>query len=168
MTEPGSALSDVPDVRKSITVPVSVDIAFRIFAERPIEWIPAGHTFIRNPQSITMEPWAGGRFYERGADGTEIIRGTLVTWAAPERIVMTWRIGANWQPVADDEKASLIEVDFLSVGAAATEVVVTNTQLYRHGELAGIIRSALDRPGPGETLQQYAEAVARYAAPTQA
>jgi hypothetical protein len=64
MTGPGNAAADEPDVRKSVTVPVSVDQALRIFTERPMEWIPAAHTFISDPESITLEPRAGGRFYE--------------------------------------------------------------------------------------------------------
>ena len=43
---------------------------------------------------------------------------------------------------------------------------MTNTQLYRHGTIAGHIRSALDRPGPGETLQKYAAVVTRHATAT--
>ncbi len=72
MTEPPATGPDVSDVRKSVRVPASVDAAFRVFTERPGEWLPAGHTFIKNPQSITMEPRPGGRFYERGADGAEV------------------------------------------------------------------------------------------------
>lgn len=158
--------TDVPDVSKSIIVPLPVDEAFRFFVERPIEWLPAGHTFTKDPRSITLEPTVGGRFRERGADGAEAVRGTIVEWAPPNRLVMTWRIGANWQPVFDDEKASFIEVDFHPAGPGATEVVTTNTQLHRHGKSAELIRAALDGPGPGETLTKYAEAVTRHAATT--
>ena len=62
----GGHVPDLPGVRKTITVPAPVDEAFRIFVERPIEWIPAGHSFLEDPQSMAMEPRAGGRFYERG------------------------------------------------------------------------------------------------------
>ena len=67
MTEPSATDADMPDVRKFIRVPASVDEAFRIFTERPVEWLPAEHTFMKNPQSIAMEPRAGGRYYECGA-----------------------------------------------------------------------------------------------------
>jgi uncharacterized protein YndB with AHSA1/START domain len=90
MTQPPDTGANVPDVGKSVRVPASVDEAFRVFTERPIEWLPPGHTFIKNPQSITMEPRVGGRFYERGADGTEITRGTIMEWAPPDRLVVTW------------------------------------------------------------------------------
>jgi hypothetical protein len=51
---------DLPDVRKTITVPAPVDEAFKIFVERPIEWIPAGHSFLRDPQFMAMEPRQAG------------------------------------------------------------------------------------------------------------
>jgi uncharacterized protein YndB with AHSA1/START domain len=152
------------DPRISVTVPVAPAEAFRIYTERPAEWLPPEHTFIRDPQSIIMEPWAGGRFYERGADGAEVTRGTIVEWAPPGRLAVTWRIGPNWQPVFDDEHASVIVAEFSPAGADATEVTATYTHLDRHGEMAGLIRSAISNPGPVNTLQRYAEVVARRAA----
>jgi hypothetical protein len=68
-----------------------------------------------------------------------------------------WRIGPNWQPVLDDEQASVIEVDFTAAGPDATEVVLTYTQLHRHGEFAGVLSSALAGLNPGPTLLQCAE-----------
>jgi uncharacterized protein YndB with AHSA1/START domain len=164
MTEPGTTSAGIADVRKSVTVPVSADKAFAIYTGHAIEWIPAAHIFIKGPQSITMEPWAGGRFYERGADGAEITRGTVIEWAPPRRLAVTWRIGPGWRPIFDDEQASVIEVGFQPAGPDGTEVVVTYTHLDRHGELAGLIRSAVAAPGPGETLQNYADLVARLSA----
>jgi len=147
-----------------VTVQVPAAEAFRIYTERPAEWLPAEHTFIRAPRSVTMEPWAGGRFYERGADGAEVTRGTITEWAPPGRLAVTWRIGPGWQPAADDEHASVIVVEFSPAGPAATEVVLTYTHLDRHGEMAPVIRAAIGGPGPGDTLQRYAEVVARHAA----
>jgi uncharacterized protein YndB with AHSA1/START domain len=168
VTDRGTTPADVPDVRRSVRVPVSVDEAFRVFVERPIEWLPAEHTFIPQPQRIAFEPRVGGRFYERGADGTEISRGTIVEWAPPARLAVTWRIGPGWRPVFDDEQASRIEVEFIPVAPETTEVALTYTQLFRHGEVAGFIWSAVAAANPGETLRRYADVVARDAGPGQA
>ena len=148
------------DPRVSVTVPVPPAAAFRIYAEHPAEWLPPEHTFLRGPEAIVMEPRAGGRFYERGADGTEVTRGTIVEWTPPGRIALTWRIGPGWRPAPDDEQASVIVVDFNPAGPDATEVVLTYTHLERHGEMAPVIRAAIGGPGSGGTLDRYAEVVA--------
>jgi len=145
------------DPRKSVTVPVAAAEAFRIYTEYPAEWLPAEHTFIPDPRSIAMEPRAGGRFYERSADGTEVTRGTIVEWAPPHRLAVTWRIGPGWRPVFDDEHASVIVVEFIPAGPDATEVTATYTHLDRHGELAGMLRAAIET---GDTLDRYADVVA--------
>ncbi len=152
----------IPDVRRSIIVPAPADEAFRIYTECAAEWLPAGHRFTRDPQVIAMEPRAGGRFHERGADGTEISRGTILRWEPPRRVVLTWRIGPNWQPVFNDENASRIEVEFVPAGPESTEMVLTYTQLDRHGEFGEQLRSAIEGSASGGTLEQYAAVVARH------
>ncbi|BCM72037.1 MULTISPECIES: antibiotic biosynthesis monooxygenase [Streptomyces] len=154
----------IPDVRKTVTVDVPADRAFAIFAERPLEWFPEKHVFVENRVSLTIEPFEGGRYYEVGADGTEIAWGTVVEWNPPKRIVLTWRVGPHWQPVFDDEKASFIEVDFEALGPGRTSVALTHSGLHRHGEIAPRIHAALDGPSPGETLARYAQVVARVGA----
>jgi uncharacterized protein YndB with AHSA1/START domain len=150
------------DPRRSVIVPVSPAEAFRIYTEYPAEWLPPEHTFLPDPQAIIMEPRAGGRFYERGADGTEITRGTITDWAPPGRLAVTWRIGPGWRPIFDDEHASVIVAEFSPAGAETTEVTLTWTHLERHGEMAGAITSAINNPGPGDTLHRYAETVTRH------
>lgn len=164
MIQAQTPATDGRDVRKTIRLPVPVADAFEVFVARPIEWIPPGHSFLRAPLAIAFEQHVGGRFYERAADGTEVTRGTILEWSPPDRLVMTWRVGPNWRPVLDDERASRITIEFHPAGPDATEVVLTHTQLYRHGALADTIHAAVAGEGPGATLQHYAGAVARYCA----
>lgn len=159
MTEP-----QFPDVRKTVTVGASEQDAFRVYTQLPLEWLPPAHTFLPEPQEIAMEPRPGGRFLERGADGSEISRGTILEWVPPRRLVLTWRVGLNWRPIFDDEHASRITVDFLPAGTGRTEVVLTYSELDRAGEMAAQLRAAVDAADPGETLERYAAAVARHAA----
>jgi uncharacterized protein YndB with AHSA1/START domain len=150
--------------RVSVTVPGPPAGAFRVYAERQIEWQPPGHLTVKDPESVTMEPRVGGRFYERGADGTEVVRGTVTEWDPPRRLAVTWRIGPGWQPAPDDEHASVIVVEFNPAGPDSTEVTFTYTHLERHGEMAPSLRAAIANPGPGGAVERYAETVKRHAA----
>jgi len=150
----------IADVRKSITVPASAEEAFRVYTECAVEWLPPGHTFLASPRVIAMEPWPGGRFYERGADGTEISRGTILDWDPPRRVVLTWRIGPDWRPVFDDDKASRVAVEFTPAGPDATEMTLTYSELDRLGEFGAHLRAAIEGDGPGGTLERFAGVVA--------
>jgi uncharacterized protein YndB with AHSA1/START domain len=163
MSQASPAQPDVPDVPKSITVPASIQTAFAVYVERPGEWLPPEHAFIRGDSEVVIEPHLGGRFYERGTDGNEITRGTILAWDPPYGLTVTWRIGPGWRPVPDDEHASRIAIEFAPTGDDATEVTFTYCELHRLGEMAGQVHAALSAPGPGESLQRYAEAVARHA-----
>jgi uncharacterized protein YndB with AHSA1/START domain len=163
MSQLSPADADVSDVRKTITVPAPVEMAFAVYVERPGEWLPPEHAFVRGGSDVVIEGRLGGRFYERGSDRSEVVRGTILAWDPPYRLTVTWRIGLGWRPISDDEHASRITVEFTPTGNNTTEVAFTYSELYRHGEMAGQVHAALAAPGPGESLQRYAEAVARHA-----
>ena len=60
----------------------------------------------------------GGRWYERGVDGSECDWGGCWLWDAPQRLVFTWQINGAWQFDPDPEHASEIEVRFRAEGPA--------------------------------------------------
>jgi uncharacterized protein YndB with AHSA1/START domain len=152
-----------PAPRVSVTVPTTPAEAFRVYTERQLEWQPPAHLSVTDAVAITMEPKAGGRYYERGADGTEVVQGTVTEWAPPSRVAVTWRIGPGWRLAPDDENASVIVVEFSPAGPDSTEVAFTYTQLERHGEMAPMLRAAIANPGPDGAVQRYAETVRRHA-----
>ena len=148
---------------KSTSVPVPVEVAFRAYVELAMDWAPPSHRFTTGTVSMTIEPWVGGRFYETAEDGGEATRGTVLEWCPPARLAMTWRVGPGWEPLPDDERAPHVEVDFAPHGQA-TEVTVAYTHLEAcDPAFAAQLSAVLAMPGPGETLERYAEVAAHHA-----
>ena len=85
-------------MRRSVTVAAPAERAFAVFTEHFDSWWPADY-FIgaAAPQVRTMEPWAGGRWYERAADGRECDWGRVLAFQPPDRVLLAWQIDGRWE-----------------------------------------------------------------------
>lgn len=144
-------------VRKSIRVKAARQRAFEIFTQW--RWWPKEHSILKSksPQvSVTTEPRAGGRWFERGADGSECDWGKVLVWEPPARIVMTWQLNGRFE--IDPSLHTEVEVKFIADGEF-TRIELEHRYLERAGDTAQMMRDAIDSPGGwGGLLQRFAEA----------
>jgi uncharacterized protein YndB with AHSA1/START domain len=90
--------STIPDISGKVNVAVPIERAFEVFTAKFGTWWPAGyHIGGVDMADAILEPKVGGRWYERGVDGSECDWGTVVEWEAPTRLVVTWQINGQWQ-----------------------------------------------------------------------
>ncbi|MFI4975663.1 MAG: SRPBCC family protein [Caulobacterales bacterium] len=133
-------------VRKSITVKAPPQRAFEVFTTRFADWWPATHHIGASAyKTSVLEPRVGGRWYEIGEDGAECEWGDVLAWEPPGRLVLAWRISANWQ--YDHSVATELEVTFTGQPDGATRVDLEHRHLERLGEGAGTMREAFEGPG---------------------
>jgi len=153
---------DAP-VRRSITIDVPVARAFAVFTEQFDSWWPASHHIgTADYQGATLEQGSGGRWYERGVDGSECDWGRVLAYEPPTRFVLAWHLGTDWAFDPDPAHASEVEVLFTADGPNATRVDLTHRHLERHGTGAEQMRAAVDSPdGWDKGLTRYAEAAAQ-------
>ena len=114
--DPGRPPADALVVRQSVHVPLDPGDAFRLFTDGIGEWWPLGDGFSYGGDraaEIVLEPFVGGRFYERFVDGDELQVGTVVVCTPPDRVVFTWR-SPDWP--ADTE----VEVRFRAEPSGTT------------------------------------------------
>ena len=147
----------VAPVRKSITVNAPQAHAFDVFAKRFDAWWPRDHHIGKAAMTnAVIEPRAGGRWYEKGQDGSECDWGRVLAWEPPHRLVLSWRINGKFQ--VDDTVESEVEVRFFAESERKTRVELE----HRIGAAdAPAIRDAVDSPrGWGGLLEIYAEQAA--------
>jgi uncharacterized protein YndB with AHSA1/START domain len=153
------AISPAP-VRRSVRVNVAPQRAFDVFTTRMGKWWPKQHSI--NPKSpqqdVIIDPRVGGRWYERGEDGSECEWGRVLTWEPPHRVVLAWQINGDWTYDRDFETE--VEVRFIADGDG-TRVELEHRNLERFGDKAEQVRAAFDSPeGWNGGLQLFAKAVA--------
>jgi len=153
--------TDSMAVTKSITVNASRARAFTVFTEKFFTWWPKSHHIGEAELAdAVIEPRVGGRWYERGTDGTECDWGVVLAYDPPARIVLSWHLQGDWSYHPDPAKASEVEVHFTEETGGRTTVVLTHRHLERHDDQEAV-RNGVDAPGGwGGILADYAEAVA--------
>ena len=100
-------------VRQDVHVDCPIDDAYRLFTEAIGEWCPWS-------KDCQMEPWEGGRLFERTPAGEEVEWGTVKTWDPPHRVEFTWHPSDS----GNDEQT--VDVEF-RVEADGTRVTVTHS-----------------------------------------
>src|ERR1043165_8390958 len=111
----------IAPLRGKTTVNVPVEKAFRVFTESFDSWWPAQfHIGAGEMGQAVLEPRPGGRWFERGVDGTECEWGRVLVWEPPTRLVVTWQINGHWRYDPDPEHASEVEVRFIADGPEQT------------------------------------------------
>ena len=122
----------IPPIEGKTTVNVPVEQAFEVFTASFTAWWPHQyHIGQADVAEVILEPHEGGRWYERGVDGSECDWGRVLVWAPPRRLVFTWQINGAWQFDPDPDHASEIEVVFAEDGQGQTRVEVEHRHFDR-------------------------------------
>src|SRR5215475_4679921 len=145
-------------LRKSITVSAPPDRAFEVFAERTSTWWPEAHHIGKSPfVDMVIEPHAGGRCFERDADGVECDWGTVLEWQPPTKLRFAWQLTSEWAYEPDVAHATEVTVSFTSIEDGRTRVEVLHEHLERYGAAIEEMRAALDaEDGWALTLSNFA------------
>jgi hypothetical protein len=132
-------------VRQQVVVATDPQHAFELFTGHMIDWWPSQHHIGNAPlESIVLEPRAGGRWYNRHQDGTEIATGFVQVWEPPSRVVVTWQITASWS--YDTTLITTLDVTFTAHGDEQTLVELIHDGLDNYGPDTDRMRALYDEP----------------------
>jgi uncharacterized protein YndB with AHSA1/START domain len=147
----------VAPVNKTIRVNAPAARAFEVFTTRFDTWWPKTHHIgSADMKEAVLEPRSGGRWYEKGVDGSECDWGRVLVWEPPNRVVLSWRINSKF--VVDDGVTSEVEVRFVAESAAVTRVELEHR--IESGD-AEAIRSSVDAPNGWSAILEQFSAVAQ-------
>ena len=122
----------IAPIVKTVAVKTSPATAFDLFTQRMGAWWPKGGTLAKTPHAeIVMEPFEGGRWFERDASGAETQWGRVLTWVPPSRVLLAWQIDCDWG--FNPDLVTEVELTFEPSGEGGTLVTLTHRNLERFG-----------------------------------
>ncbi len=120
-------------VKKSIVVNVPIAHAFDVFTRKFDLWWPRSHHIGKaEMKEAVMEQREGGRYFERGVDGSECDWGRVLAWDPPRHVALSWHLDGTWSYDPDLARASRVDVRFTDEGGGRTRVELEHSQLDRH------------------------------------
>jgi uncharacterized protein YndB with AHSA1/START domain len=130
-------------VRKQITVQASQERAFAVFTESQGSWWPREHHIGEQPlQDTVVEPREGGRWFERGTDGSECDWGRIRVWDPPSRLVLVWQLSGEW--AYDAALETEVDVRFIPESPDRTRVELEHRGLDAYGDRAAEMQGIFD------------------------
>ena len=110
-------------IRKSVSVRVPVETAFRVFTAELGSWWPLASKSVSqaDAETVVVEPRVGGRVVEKARGGEEHLWGEVLVWEPPSRFAF------SWHPGRAAETAQEVDVRFTPVGG------VTRVELEHRG-----------------------------------
>jgi uncharacterized protein YndB with AHSA1/START domain len=156
MNENRPGTFDPNSVSKQLLVKAPPLVAWRVFTEKIGSWWPLAHYKIGKVAAVdaVIEPRVGGRWYERGEDGSTCEWGSVLAWEPPSRLVLSWDITADWQ--YDPALKTEVEVRFIPE-ESATRVELEHRRLDRFGARRDEMRRIFETEGDwGKLLALFA------------
>ena len=155
----------IAPVRVSVEISQPPAEAFDLFALRISDWWQGKAVGAAPPASITIEPQAGGRWYETDADGNQTPWGKVLAWEPPGRLLLAWELNSQFRP--DPAIQTEIELVFAALPLGGTRVSLEHRNLERYGadaeRIAGQIGEGWPRQLEGFALR--AETIKESTAP---
>ena len=147
-------------IRREVPLHRSQVQAFELFTAGMGGWWPLGrcHVGLSPAVTIVIEPKAGGRWYERGDDGSESPWGETLVFEPFQRVVLSWRVDADWH--YDPAIRTEVEVNFVAQGPGDCLVQLEHRSLEQLGADAVRLQDAFDsQDGWSDLLRRFAEAI---------
>jgi uncharacterized protein YndB with AHSA1/START domain len=141
------AIESELSVLKSVVVPLPLVEAFALFIQQDRWWPVATHHIAEWPAEVAvLEPFLGGRWFERSSDGREQDWGRVLVWRPPHQVVLSWYMSSDWTFEPDPARSSEIDVRFLAEAPDRTRLEYEHRHLERYREAAERMRAALEAP----------------------
>ena len=139
-------------VRKTLVVAATPQRAFEVFTAGFDRWWPRTHSIGDSPlQTAVIEQRLGGRWYGLLENGVEAEWGDVLAWEPPTRLLLAWRIGADWN--YDPGLLTEVEVVFTPEGEG-TRVNFEHRLLENMGAEGEGARASFDSEGGWTGLLQ--------------
>ena len=126
----------VTPVRRTAHTKAPPEKAFEIFTAQMGSWWPNGNGVGARPLvGVVIEPWVGGRWFERDSEGRETQWGTVLEWVPPVRLVLGWQL--NREKRFDPDLVTEVELRFTAAEGGGTDISLEHRDLERFGRDGG-------------------------------
>ena len=99
-------------IRRTVEVRAPIERAFAVFASRMGDWWHKEHSVAKGTTQadVIIEPREGGRWYEKGDDGSEHPWGRVLLWDPPRRLTLAWQLTREF--AYDPDFETTVDVTF--------------------------------------------------------